>query len=448
MENKKFIDEIQHLGRKLQEDIEASKENRTTTQNPQTLFKKFKDSIIPIAKKASKIAASKKNHEIKILQKDLTQTLNEPNADPEEKLITSAIIQEKIDSIETQRHLNACAQTAVRNRLEGETISKYWSQINKTRAPRDTILSLKIPNTNPPAYEKNSTKMAEIARNYHDQLQLQGLATEPDQARATEKALNTITEKTPQADKIILKTLLTEEEVLRALSASPSGKAAGMDGIPYKLWKALHNKFLNKEHYPTNKKPVNIIKVLTAVYNDIEINGVDENSKFSFGWMCPIYKKKDTREISNYRPITILNTDYKTFTKALNSKLSKIATKVLHEDQAGFLSGRSIHDQIKLSKLIIDYAEATEENGAIIALDQEKAYDKISHDYLWKVLKKFQLPNHFIRIIQSIYKTAETVIIINGEISSSYKVTRGVRQGDPLSCILFDLAIEPLAAML
>src|SRR5271154_2086584 len=296
--------------------------------------------------------------------------------------------------------------------------------------------------------KKKSTKMAEIARNYHDQLQLQDLTMGPDHARAMEKVLNTITEKTPQVDKLKLKTLLAEEEVLQALNASPSGKAAGMDGIPYELWKTLHNKSLNIEHHPTNKKPMNIIKVLTAVYNDIEIHGVDEKTKFSFGWMCPIYKKKDTREISNYRPITILNTDYKTFTKALNSKLSKTATRVLHEDQAGFLSGRSIHDQIRLSKLIIDYAEATEENGAIIALDQEKAYDKVSHDYLWKVLKKFELPNHFIRIIQSIYKTAETVIIINGEVSSSYKVTRGVRQGDPLSCILFDLAIEPLAAML
>ena len=79
---------------------------------------------------------------------------------------------------------------------------------------------------------------------------------------------------------------------------------------------------------------------------------------------------------------------------------------------------------------------------------QEKAYDKISHDYLWKVLEKFELPDQFIKTVQSIYRTAETVIIINGEISSLYKVTRGVRQGDPLSCILFNIAIEPLAAML
>jgi hypothetical protein len=164
--------------------------------------------------------------------------------------------------------------------------------------------------------------------------------------------------------------------------------------------------------------------------------------------MCPIYKKKDVRDIANYRPITILNTDYKIFTKALSTKLSEVASKLIHEDQAGFLPGRSIFDQVKLSKLIIDYAEATGNDGIIVALDQEKAYDKIAHDYLWKTLEKFALPQPFIKTIQHLYEKAETVVIINGVISTPFRVTQGVHQGDPLSCLLFDLAIEPLAAML
>jgi hypothetical protein len=139
--------------------------------------------------------------------------------------------------------------------------------------------------------------------------------------------------------------------------------------------------------------------------------------------MCPIYKKKDKQDIANYRPITLLNTDYKIFTRALTTKLSKIAPIIIHEDQAGFVPGRSIFDQVKLNKLLIDYAEATETNGVIVALDQEKAYDKISHNYLWKTLKRLNLPQHFIDIVRSLYESAETVIIINGEISLPYKIT-------------------------
>ena len=84
----------------------------------------------------------------------------------------------------------------------------------------------------------------------------------------------------------------------------------------------------------------------------------------------------------------------------------------------------------------------------IISLDQEKAYDKICHDYLWKTLEKFNLPNNFIRTVKFLYESAQTVVIINGVVSIPFWVLRGVRQGDPLSCLLFNIAIEPLAIML
>lgn len=81
----------------------------------------------------------------------------------------------------------------------------------------------------------------------------------------------------------------------------------------------------------------------------------------------------------------------------------------------------------------------------MVAFDQEKAYDKIKHDYLWKTLKKYGIPDQFIQTVKSLYGTAYTTVFINGISSTIFKVIRGVRQGDPLSCLLFDIAIEPLA---
>jgi Reverse transcriptase (RNA-dependent DNA polymerase) len=81
-------------------------------------------------------------------------------------------------------------------------------------------------------------------------------------------------------------------------------------------------------------------------------------------------------------------------------------------------------------------------------LDQEKAYDKIDHVYLWQTLQKFGVPEEFIKTVQVLYQTAETQIMVNGHLSSPWQITRGVHQGDPLSCLLLDLAIEPLAASL
>ena len=144
-----------------------------------------------------------------------------------------------------------------------------------------------------------------------------------------------------------------------------------------KCWKKIY-----KDDVNMGQTGFNIIKVLTIVYQDIQTNGLDENSNFALEWMCSLYKKKDPTEISNYRPITLLNTDYKILTKALALKLIVEIEHLIHPDQAGFIQNCTIFNQTHLVQTIIDYAETTEENRAIVALDQEKAYDKIKHDYL------------------------------------------------------------------
>lgn len=94
------------------------------------------------------------------------------------------------------------------------------------------------------------------------------------------------------------------------------------------------------------------------------------------------------------------------------------------------------------------FAEVTEIDGSIVALDQEKAYNKLDHKYLWSTLDAFNLPKLFTQTVKTLYKDAYTTVAINGEFSEPFKVTRGVRQGDPLSCFLFDIGIEPLACLI
>lgn len=239
---------------------------------------------------------------------------------------------------------------------------------------------------------------------------------------------------------------LTEHDIDEAIKCAPAGKATGLDGLPYELWKDLR---LRHERTKKPRNPaVNINAVLTAVFNDIELNGVHEESGFAAGWLCPLSEKGDARLVSSYRPIALLNTGYKLFTKCYALKLAKVAHTMIHENQAGFVRKHSIFDQVRLTKLMLECAETTEQNGVIVALDQEKAYDKVSHDYLLKTLAAFNIPEEFISTIRSLYEHAETVVYVNGESSSPFRVTRGVRQGDPLSCLLFDLAIEPPACMI
>ena len=225
-----------------------------------------------------------------------------------------------------------------------------------------------------------------------------------------------------------------------ALKLAKNGSATGLDGCPYKLWKELNKR--HEKAMSIGAPSFNTIGALTCLFGDIQAYGLVMGSNFASGWMCPIYKKKDPMDISNYRPITLLNTDYKLLTKTLALQLIEPIHTLVHPDQAGFILKRSIFNHIRLTNTIINYAEVMEVDGVIVALDQEKAYNKIRHKYLWKTLVSFNLPEQFIHTVRSLYENAATQVAINGVMSTPFRVTRGVHQGDPLSCLLFDLAID------
>ncbi|GJE94639.1 transposon TX1 uncharacterized protein [Phanerochaete sordida] len=453
MEDKNFQQTLQTLGKQLEDRIISCQGNRSAVDNPQVHLKRFKDDARTAARERAKALFPRLERDIQRLTEDLDAiTSREGFAEDRQACDNAAVLELRIQELERKRHWRARTNGKARYRLEGETVSKYWSKVNATKRPRDIIYNLGRPgHTNPVSgnqiYETQSKKMAETARDYYDGLQGDDYGTPPDERRRTiEEVLEHVDRILPDAPRDRLEAPLSYDDVQDALKSAATGKATGLDGIPYELWKHMMDRY---ERTKTKAKPaVDIILLLTVTFTDIETHGVDRTCGFAAGWLCPLYKKGDARLISNYRPITLLNTDYKLFTKALATKLAREAHIMIHENQAGFVPKRSIFDQVRLAKLMMDYAEATEQNGAIIALDQEKAYDKIDHEYLWETLRAFGLPDSFINTVKSLYSYAETVVMINGERSSTFRVTRGVRQGDPLSCLLFDLAIEPLACML
>ena len=356
-------------------------------------------------------------------------------------------MEERIKQLELIRHTKIRDNVAAKYKLESETLSKSWINANKERRPHDTIQALRLPTepANPPRFTKHSSEMAELASMYHRNLQDDNLAHDVTE-QEYEEILSHLTRWVSPQDKNKLATYLTQDEIRQALRDLPDGKAAGIDGIPHELWKMLATRYENKKNL--NQPKFNIVKCLTVLYNDVERHGIVHPSEFPKGWMCPLYKKGDMTEISNYRPITVLNMDYKIMTRVLTTRLTDAVPDLIHPDQAGFMCGCRIEDQTELVKMVLNNCEVNKTNGVIVCLDQEKAYDKVRHDFIWKTLDKFDFPKHFTNTIHALYENGETVIVINGVISTPYKVTRGVQQGDPLSCLIFNLAIESLASML
>ncbi len=442
-----FLRMLQDRGLQLQSELDTQSE-RTALMNPQIAMASFKADVRDMAKKRAKQAIPKLIKRIEGLKSDIKQKLNSPDVLSDGTKNDVAILQGELVELELRSFGSKRLAVTVNDWAQGETVCKYWTRLNATPQPTTVIHEL-LENSvsGVRTATRRSDRMASIAKDHYDGLQRDPDLDSDKQERNMVEAIEHLKPRLSDHEKTAMAEEITDLEVARAIRDSANGKAPGMDGVPTEIWKILLHQ--HRTNAAKGKAAFDVARALQKVYNDVAKHGIVQGTGFADGWICPIYKlKKDTREIVNYRPITLLNTDYKLMTRILAMRVAVVAETLIHPDQAGFVPGRQIFDHIKLNKLIIDYAEAEEVNGMIVALDQEKAYDRIDHTYLWRVLRKFNFPESFIRVVQNLYAEANSTVIVNGVLSEWFKIVRGVRQGDPMSCLLFDLAIEPLATML
>jgi ribonuclease HI/exonuclease III len=428
---------------KAQNEMQKCKQQQNQKTNPQKIWKNLKTELKTLAITESKKRKAQLNQKKKHLRKEIHQLINMNNIVEQEEEKRNEKIQKLRKELKEQQSLEykKLRQTAqARYEEYGEKNTKYWFNLNKFRPKEPPILALHNVNDE----IKNTTReMTEIASNYHKNLQKRP-EWNNEREIAIQKMLDSIDSRINEEQIKMLEEKTTIEEIDRALIQSNNGKTPGVDGWNYEFWKSWPRP--EKDTRESETIP-DIIYMLHMLINDIEINGIKEQD-FTKGVMFLLYKKKDKKRIENYRPLTLLNTDYKIYTKTIATKLGKIAPTLLHENQAGFVPGRGLWNHTRTSHLIIEYCDLIGYNGCIVALDQEKAYDKIDHDYMWRVLEKNGLPNKFIERVKELYKCTETIIMVNGVLPKPIKVERGVRQGDPMSCLLYNFSIEPLAILL
>ena len=158
--------------------------------------------------------------------------------------------------------------------------------------------------------------------------------------------------------------------------------------------------------------------------------------------------EKDRFFAANYRPITLLNCDYTIISKAVNNRISPFLSSLFKNDQTGFIKGRHIGDNIRLTCDIIDYANFKNIPGVVLLIDFQKAFDSLYWSFIFAILRNFGFGDFFINLIRIIYKQPKCCIINNNFLSSYFEIKRGVRQGDPLSPTFFILCIEYMALLL
>ena len=163
------------------------------------------------------------------------------------------------------------------------------------------------------------------------------------------------------------------------------------------------------------------------------------------GVLTLLHKSGDRDNIRNWRPLTLLNTDYKIIAKILAESLKKVLPKIIHTDQKGFVKGRIIGDANRMIQDIIDYIDITEGEGMIIFLDQEKAFDRVEWGWVDYVLQNFNFGDKFRLWIKMLLNNSVTCIKTNGFVSKYFPISRSARQGCPIAPLLYIIQAEPLA---
>ena len=221
----------------------------------------------------------------------------------------------------------------------------------------------------------------------------------------------------------------TLEECRDAVFNMKPNKSPGLDGLPsefYKcMWDSIKTLFYN---------------ALKEIYDRNEMSFSQRLSVISL-----LYKKDDKKLLKNYRPLSLSNIDYKVIAFCFARRLQKILRKLISVEQSAYVKGRYIGENARTILDIFEYCENYDHDGILLFLDFEKAFDSVEWNFLFKTLKKFNFGNNFIKWMSILYTKPMFQIKNNGWISKTCQMTRGIRQGCPISAILYLFVAEILA---
>jgi exonuclease III len=159
-----------------------------------------------------------------------------------------------------------------------------------------------------------------------------------------------------------------------------------------------------------------------------------------------VYKKGDTSVIDNYRPINMSKAIYKIFMTIMNNRLLEIVeeTNLLSNMQSGFRPRRSTHMRIQALIRRIEDAKQRNKHIYVTYCDLKFAYDMVEHWALWQVLEGYGFNTDFIKLLQNIFDGGNTKVSCPWGLTDEVYLNRGVKQGCPMSPLLFLIFINPL----
>lgn len=217
------------------------------------------------------------------------------------------------------------------------------------------------------------------------------------------------------------------EEVKKVVFRISPDKCTGWDGLPVELY---------KENFTL------LGPYLVKLFNNI----CAFEGTFPESWDMSILKliPKDSN-LEKFRGLHMIDFDCKILAGVWANRMAEVVPDLINKFQTGGVRGRCIQSSTLLIHLLIQYQKQQSKGGYILSLDNATAFVLLNREYLFHVLRKYGFSEKTVSVIEKFYKNNVCKIILNGFLSKTFKISSGVRQGCPLSAMLYVLAVEPLS---